>query len=129
MLSPVVFRVLKSILEEAGRAGVPVSLCGEMAGRPLDAMALIGLGFRTLSLAPPSLGAIKAMLRTVHVGGLQEFVEFAVPRRAKKRARPFAVFCAGPPRADLTRQGLCRLHRHPQMPKIPLDFVVADVQR
>ncbi len=75
VLSPVVFRVLKSILEECGRAGVAVSLCGEMAARPLDAMALIGLGFRTLSLAPPALGAVKAMLRTVHIGVLQEFID------------------------------------------------------
>ena len=75
MLSPVVFRVLKSIVEECRRAGVAVSLCGEMAGRPLDAMALLGLGFRTLSLAPPSLGPVKAMLRTVHLGMLQEFID------------------------------------------------------
>jgi phosphotransferase system enzyme I (PtsP) len=75
VLSPVAFRVLKSILDECERAGVAVSLCGEMAGRPLDAMALLGLGFRTLSLAPPSLGAVKAMLRTVHLGLLQEFID------------------------------------------------------
>jgi phosphotransferase system enzyme I (PtsP) len=75
VLSPVAFRVLKSILEECEKAGVAVSLCGEMAGRPLDAMALLGLGFRTLSLAPPSLGAVKAMLRTVHLGLLQEFID------------------------------------------------------
>ncbi|MFO1128968.1 MAG: phosphoenolpyruvate--protein phosphotransferase [Rhodospirillales bacterium] len=75
VLSPVVFRVLKSIVEECRRAGVAVSLCGEMAGRPLDAMALLGLGFRTLSLAPPSLGPVKAMLRTVHLGMLQEFID------------------------------------------------------
>ena len=75
VLSPVVFRVLRSIVDECGKAGVAVSLCGEMAGRPLDAMALLGLGFRTLSLAPPSLGPVKAMLRTIHLGILREFID------------------------------------------------------
>ncbi len=75
VLSPVAFRVLKSIIDQCDEAGVPVSLCGEMAGRPLDAMALLGLGFRRLSLAPPALGAVKAMLRTVHLGLLQDFID------------------------------------------------------
>ena len=38
------------------------TLCGEMAGKPLEAMALIGLGFRSLSMAPASVGPVKAMV-------------------------------------------------------------------
>jgi phosphotransferase system enzyme I (PtsP) len=41
---------------------VPLNLCGEMAGKPLEAMALIGLGFRSISMAPASVGPVKAMV-------------------------------------------------------------------
>ena len=41
------------------------ALCGEMAGSPLEAMALVGLGFRTLSMAPAAIGPVKAMIRSL----------------------------------------------------------------
>ena len=46
--SPVLLSLLRTVVERGQAAGVPVSLCGEMAARPLDAMALIGIGFRSL---------------------------------------------------------------------------------
>lgn len=63
-------RALKRIVDKAGAAHVPVTLCGELAGKPLEAMALIGLGFRDLSMSPASLGPVKAMLRTLDAGRL-----------------------------------------------------------
>jgi phosphotransferase system enzyme I (PtsP) len=53
---------LKLISDQARARGVPVTVCGEMAGRPVEAMALIGLGFRSLSMAPASIGPVKQML-------------------------------------------------------------------
>jgi len=41
---------------------LPLTLCGEMAGRPLEALALMGLGFRSISMAPSAVGAVKAMI-------------------------------------------------------------------
>ncbi|MCD2470697.1 phosphoenolpyruvate--protein phosphotransferase [Jiella sp. MQZ9-1] len=61
-LSVVFLRALRDVARAGHRHDVPVSLCGEMAGRPLSAMALIGLGFRNISMAPPSIGPVKAML-------------------------------------------------------------------
>ena len=61
-LSPAFLRVLRRIVGEAKKHGVPVTLCGEMAGHPLEAMALIGLGFRAISMAPAALGPVKAMI-------------------------------------------------------------------
>ena len=61
-LSVPFLRALKMILDAGSRHSVPVTLCGEMAGRPLSAMALIGLGFRSISMAPPSIGPVKAMI-------------------------------------------------------------------
>lgn len=63
-------RALKSIADAANKAHVPVTLCGELAGRPLEAMALIGIGFRDLSMSPASLGPVKAMLRSLDAGRL-----------------------------------------------------------
>lgn len=61
---------LKGIVDAARARGVPVTLCGEMAGRPLEAMALIGLGFRSLSMAPASIGPVKQMLLGLNTGKL-----------------------------------------------------------
>ncbi len=68
-LSVPVLRALRHILEAGERASVPISLCGEMAGRPLEALALLGLGFRQISVAPANIGPVKAMiLATSHAG-------------------------------------------------------------
>ena len=48
--------------------GRPLSLCGEMAGRPLEAMALIGLGYRSISMAPASVGPVKSMILSLDAG-------------------------------------------------------------
>jgi phosphotransferase system enzyme I (PtsP) len=61
-LSPPFLRAHREIAVAAARHNVPVTICGEMAGRPLDAMALIGIGFRSLSMAPANIGPMKAMV-------------------------------------------------------------------
>jgi phosphotransferase system enzyme I (PtsP) len=71
-LSPAVLRVLRQIAQAAERHATPLTLCGEMAGRPLEAMALIGLGFRSISVAPASVGPIKAMVLSLDAGQLAE---------------------------------------------------------
>ncbi|MXN65193.1 phosphoenolpyruvate--protein phosphotransferase [Stappia sp. GBMRC 2046] len=63
-------RALRRIVTRAKLAGVPVTLCGELAGRPLEAMALLALGFRDLSMSASSLGPVKAMVRSVDIGRL-----------------------------------------------------------
>ena len=45
-----------------------------MAGRPLEAMALVGIGFRRLSMSAPSIGPVKAMLRSLDVDELAPFL-------------------------------------------------------
>jgi phosphotransferase system enzyme I (PtsP) len=50
---------------------VPVGVCGEMGGRTLEAMALIGLGVRRLSITPASVGPVKAMIRAIDAAELQ----------------------------------------------------------
>src|SRR5690606_29515351 len=55
-------RVLRQIVEVANRTGTPVTLCGELAGRPISAMALLALGYRSISMSPAAIGPVKAML-------------------------------------------------------------------
>jgi phosphotransferase system, enzyme I, PtsP len=64
-LSPAILRFLKRILDTARDAQVPVRICGEMAGRPLEAMALIAIGAENFSITPAAVGPIKAMIRTL----------------------------------------------------------------
>ncbi len=73
-LSLPVLRLLGDLVGTAKSYGVPLALCGEMAGQPLDAMALVGIGFRALSMAPGSVGPVKAMIRSVTLSALQEFI-------------------------------------------------------
>jgi phosphotransferase system enzyme I (PtsP) len=61
-ISPPVLRALKNIVEKATAGGKPVTLCGELASTPAGALMLVALGYRSLSLTPSALGAIKAML-------------------------------------------------------------------
>ena len=50
-------------------------MCGELAGRPLSAMALIGLGYRSISMSAAAIGPVKAMLRDLPVGELEAMLD------------------------------------------------------
>jgi phosphotransferase system enzyme I (PtsP) len=71
-LNPAALLALRGIVEAAARHNVPLNLCGEMAGRPIEAMALIGLGFRSISMAPASVGPVKAMILSLDAGNLAQ---------------------------------------------------------
>jgi phosphotransferase system enzyme I (PtsP) len=73
-LSPGVLSMVGRIADRCDRAGVPVTLCGEMAGRPLEAMALIGVGLRHLSMPASAIGAVKAMVLSLDVDALKDRV-------------------------------------------------------
>src|SRR3954462_15304235 len=64
-LSPAILRFLKRVIDAARAADVPVRVCGEMAGRPLEAMALIGIGAENFSITPAGVGPVKAMVRSL----------------------------------------------------------------
>jgi phosphotransferase system enzyme I (PtsP) len=61
-LSPPALRALKMIQSACAETGTPVSVCGEMAGRPLEAFALTALGFDRLSMPPAGIGPVKQMV-------------------------------------------------------------------
>lgn len=74
VLSPGMLTVLRDIVSRCTAAGVRVSLCGEMAGRPLEALALLGIGLTSLSLSPSMFGSIKAMTLSVDTAELAPYL-------------------------------------------------------
>ncbi len=55
-------RAMKMIVEASARHGVPLTMCGELAGRPIEALALLAIGMTRLSMGPSSIGPIKDMI-------------------------------------------------------------------
>jgi phosphotransferase system, enzyme I, PtsP len=67
-LNPSMVRALRRVARKATQVGKPFTVCGEMAGRPVEALALIAMGFRTLSMSPAAVGPVKAMILALDAG-------------------------------------------------------------
>ena len=74
-LSPAILRFLRRIAQQLEGTQVQLSVCGEMGGRPLEALALLGLGYRRLSITPAAVGPIKAMVRSLDLAAASSFME------------------------------------------------------
>ena len=74
-LNPAALTLIRLIVKSSAEAHGELSLCGEMAGKPLDAMALLGLGLRTLSMQPANIGPIKMMIRSMDLSEVSPFVD------------------------------------------------------
>ncbi len=74
-LNPAALTLIRLIVNSSAEAHGELSLCGEMAGKPLDAMALLGLGLRTLSMQPTNIGPIKLMIRSMALAEVAPFVD------------------------------------------------------
>jgi phosphotransferase system enzyme I (PtsP) len=61
-LSAPIMRAMRDIVDKARAYNKPVTLCGELASKPIGALALVALGYRSLSLAPSAVGPVKALL-------------------------------------------------------------------
>jgi phosphotransferase system enzyme I (PtsP) len=87
-LSPAILRFLRRITREASAANVPVRVCGEMGGRPLEAMALIGIGIANFSITPAAIGPVKAMVRSLDAAAVRARLEklLAKPPRDMRKA-------------------------------------------
>ncbi|ANC86700.1 phosphoenolpyruvate--protein phosphotransferase [Sphingomonas sp. NIC1] len=79
-LSPSILRFLSRVVGPCREAGVDLGVCGEMGGRPVEAMALIGLGINRLSITPAAIGPIKAMVRSLDHDAVRAFVTELIAR-------------------------------------------------
>lgn len=96
-LHPALLRLVRQAVERAGRAGVELSVCGEMAGDPVAAIALVGLGIRHLSMASGSLAAVRRAIRGAELATLEREAAAALdePSAAAIRRRFEALAPAG----------------------------------
>ena len=103
VLAPGLLKLLQTLVERCDDGGVPISLCGEMAGRPIEAMALIGLGFRDISMPPASIGAVKSMVQSLSVDSLRGYLatlldlpDHSLRQKLSAYARDHGVDIEGP---------------------------------
>lgn len=93
-LAPGMLTFIRYVAAKCEAAGVPLSVCGEMAGRPLEAMALIACGVRVLSVASPSIGPVKTMIRTLDVAPVKTYLDGllrAPDRSLRDKLKSFAI--------------------------------------
>src|SRR6185437_4588628 len=83
VLSPAPLRAMRTLIKAAKKYKVPVTVCGEMAGSPLEAMTLIALGFRSLSMAPAAIGPVKTMILSLDAEKATAWVEDLLKEGAK----------------------------------------------
>jgi phosphotransferase system, enzyme I, PtsP len=72
-------RAIRLVVEAAARHNVPVTMCGELAGKPMEALALMSIGMTRLSMSPASVGPIKEMILNVELKPIQAAVAAAEP--------------------------------------------------
>jgi phosphotransferase system, enzyme I, PtsP len=86
-LSPAILRFMKRVIGAASDSGTPVRICGEMSGRPLECMALIGLGAENFSITPAAVGPVKAMVRSLDSSAIRARMDQWLARPPKNLRR------------------------------------------
>jgi phosphotransferase system enzyme I (PtsP) len=89
-LSPAILRFLKRVIDQCHKAGVPARVCGEMAGRPLEAMALFGIGAEKFSITPAGVGPMKAMIRSLDAAAIRSRMDQLLARPPKDMRKALA---------------------------------------
>jgi phosphotransferase system enzyme I (PtsI) len=82
-LHPAILRALKQVVQGATRVGKPVAMCGDMAGDPLLAWVLIGLGLRNLSMAPRQIPVVKSIIRSTELFDAERILAQAMAMRTE----------------------------------------------
>lgn len=75
---PAILNLIKTTVDAAQRHGIPVTVCGEMAGDPVYVPLLLGLGVDELSAAPPAIPQLKFLIRRLRLADARELAEFAL---------------------------------------------------
>jgi len=79
-IAPPALNMLKFIIEKCDHYNVPLTLCGEIGGKAIGALALIAIGFRRLSVAPAAIGPVKMMIRSLDLSTIEPFVDNLLSR-------------------------------------------------
>ncbi len=90
-LHPALLRLIKNVIDAGKGAGIPVSLCGEMAADPIYAVVLIGLGLEIFSMNPSSIPIIKNVVRAVRYRDCRRIAELALQKRTAQEIEEFVI--------------------------------------
>ena len=93
-LSPAMLRLLHFVVEKVRPSGVDLAVCGEMAGRPVEALALLAIGVRSLSMSPGGIGPVKAMIRSVDLKEATNFMSTALTQPDRPMRETLRLFAA-----------------------------------
>lgn len=93
-LDPVFLGVLRRIREAASTAGIPVTVCGEMAGRPLEALVLAALGYRSLSMSSISIGPVKEAILDNNINRLSIYLKYLTKSSSSSIRNSLQTFLA-----------------------------------
>ena len=90
-LHPGLLRLIKSVIDAGKRAGIPVSLCGEMGSDTIYAIVLIGLGLEIFSMNPSNIPVIKNVVRSVRYRDCRRIAEIALQKKTAQEIEEFVI--------------------------------------
>jgi phosphoenolpyruvate-protein phosphotransferase (PTS system enzyme I) len=90
-LHPALLRLIKGVIDAGKRAGIPVSMCGEMASDPIYAIVLLGLGLEIFSMNPSSIPVIKNVIRSVRYRDCRRIAEAALNKKTAQEIEEFII--------------------------------------
>ncbi|HET7704903.1 MAG TPA: phosphoenolpyruvate--protein phosphotransferase [Thermoanaerobaculia bacterium] len=90
-LHPALLRLIKTVIDAGKRAGIPVSMCGEMAADPIYAIVLIGLGLEIFSMNPSNIPVIKNVIRSVRYRDCRRIAEVALQKKTAQEIEEFVI--------------------------------------
>jgi phosphotransferase system enzyme I (PtsI) len=90
-LHPALLRLIKGVIDAGKRAGIPVSMCGEMAADPIYAIVLLGLGLEIFSMNPPSVPVIKNIVRSVRYRDCKRIADIAMTKRTAQEIEEYVI--------------------------------------
>ncbi len=94
-LSPSILRFLKRVVTSVAGYGIDVAICGEMGGRQLEALALMGLGIRRLSITPAAVGPIKELVRQTDLSAISAAMDSWLAHPPKDMRATLQEWAAG----------------------------------
>jgi len=88
-VDPAVLRLIRTVLRDAHKVGIDVSICGEMASEPEYITLLLGLGFRKISIAPPMIPEIKQIIRSVTIEECNRLAREVIAMHSRRQITSF----------------------------------------
>lgn len=90
-LHPALLRLIKGVIDAGKRAGIPVSMCGEMAADPIYAIVLLGLGLEIYSMNPSSIPVVKNVIRSVRYKDCKRIAEACLQKKTAQEIEEFVI--------------------------------------